>query len=204
MARNYTFARFARSPVDRVFSMYTGTAHAGGPKPGSMSFEDFFSQLQKGRWSSNGHTQPATQLCNHNIGSARPNWQIWAAGSDPVERGRRVGAFVHELFGSRVYRRACAGLACPEDPERKPHPFEIFRERAERAATNEGTLSPLQLERYQRQIGALYSEDVLSYSKALARPYDRYAVPACALSQEDATCCDGCSKLGLQCPVKRA
>jgi len=181
MSLNYTFAHFARSPVERVFSMYTGFYHAGGPMPGAISFDTFLTRLEAGAWKGNVHTMGMLQECNLGFGRARPDWQLWTGhAEDAAQTQRRAHAYVHELFGSEVFRKVCSGWGCLERNASDASTNIFYSPRSTRAAENEANVNQSRMASYIARIEALYPEDVSAYTAAVTRDYGRYFVPSCA------------------------
>lgn len=187
--RNYTFAHFMRSPVDRVFSMHEGFGHAGGPQRGAMRFDDFLSQLESGKWRGNEHTMGALELCNQPIGRARPDWQFWAGAEDPRETQQRAHDFVHALFGAEMYERVCSGwtsLGCPLGTGADVFytPVSTQAEAHGRAFRANGTCDG-----YRTRINSLYKKDAHAYAQALTRAYRGAGRMSCPISCNGTASC---------------
>ena len=118
--------------------MFTGTEHAGGPTPGSMSFEKFVNSLlpqyakaTPRAWSikdahehnrtdvtvsGNEHFLPQLFMCNFGKPSVSPDAPTWdvvaTSGANQSDTYERVSAFIRRVFGSRTYERVARSGWC--------------------------------------------------------------------------------------------
>ena len=172
VARNYTFAHFIRSPVDRVFSMHEGFGHAGGPTVGSMSFATFLSNLEGGMWKGNDHTASAVQLCNQPLGRTEPDWQFWTGTDDPRETQLRAHSFVRTLFGADTYERVCSGWnSCHGSQQQSSDIFYPPVSTGAQRKLDSFIAQGIDVEKYRVRINAMYPDDAHAYDQALARTY---------------------------------
>ena len=194
VAKGYVFAHFMRDPIERVYSMFTGFGHAGGPKKGSITFDTFLNQLEHGKYKSNTHTDSVTHTCNEDIPrGVQPSWQFWT-GPGPTGHGnatelqRRAHLFLHDLFGVETYKRVCHPNCTdnPDKPHYRPSPYSdsIFYQPRETAAARnqnqaEAGTETLDLDHasYAERITKLYPEDMRAHAEALGREYPPTNLP---------------------------
>ena len=141
--QGYRTAFWMRDPFERVMSMYTGTKHAGGPDPATMSLDSFiFSALPRLKDTINEHFQSQVAVCNFNVpavSASAPVWDVVAtSGDNQTDTFQRVSLFVKQVFGEAVYERiaskgwgpcSCGGVhwwvdgsaSCIDQPFFAPH-----------------------------------------------------------------------------------
>lgn len=192
VAKGYVFAHFMRDPIERVYSMFTGFGHAGGPKKGSITFDTFLDQLEHGKYRSNGaaeHTESVIHSCNKHIPrGVQPSWQFWtgpgpAGHGNATELQRRAHLFLHDLFGVETYKRVChPNCTVNQDkPGYKSYSDSIFYQPRETAAAHNqndaeaGTETSISS--YTQRITQLYPEDMRAHAEALGREYPPANLP---------------------------
>lgn len=171
----YRSAVFLRDPVERVGSMFTGTEHIGGPKPGDFSFEQFvLSELPRLMTSphiaSVEHFAPQMLGCNFGVPALAPDAPRWdfvgTTGDNHTDTWQRVTGFIQRVFGEDTYRESASrdwgpcfcgsnSASCRNDDPSAS--FFAPRDNVNHGATNlQTSLTPT----LRARIEQLYAEDV--------------------------------------------